>query len=185
MSIDIFIPTYFADFIWLEYCLKSIKKYASGFRNIIVVSDNDGNIIPDNIVNIMPIKLFYTPIPKIPTTYSGRPGYLWQQLLKINWVNYTDADAVFILDSDEMLTKPLTPSLLRDDHGRFRWIYRNWGASNYGAGSADCWYEPTKSILKIDPKFESMCCAGFIFERHTTHNFIEYLNESIFEYKFF
>ena len=36
MSIDIFIRTYPKDFFILNYCLKSIRKFVSGHRNIII-----------------------------------------------------------------------------------------------------------------------------------------------------
>jgi hypothetical protein len=173
-NIDIFIKTYHGDFIWLEYCLKSVKKYAKGFRNIIVVSDNDENLIPDSIIDILPIKLFYTDVPKIiPKNCVQSTGYLWQQIIKLSWVDYTDADAVFVLDSDEMLSKELNPSSLITEDGKFRWFYRNWEFSR----DAIVWKEPTKKILNIEPQYEAMCEPGFVLERNTTEKFIEYITK--------
>ena len=37
---DIFIKTYPGDFIWLKYCIRSIEKFVTGFRNIIIVTDS-------------------------------------------------------------------------------------------------------------------------------------------------
>ena len=93
--------------------------------------------------------------------------------LKINWMEYTDADAVLIIDSYEMLTHPLTPFDFRDEYGRWRWFYRNWEF----ADSANVWKIPTHEILQFDPEYEAMCCSLFIFERNTTYRFIEYLKE--------
>jgi hypothetical protein len=174
-GIDILVPTYHADFIWLDFCLRSIKKFTTGFRNVIIVSDNDGNIIPESLLSIIPNKVIYVDIPtRWPTKLRHRPGYLWQQILKLNWMNYTDADAVLVLDSDEMLTTNLSPATFRDAHGRWRWIYRNWS----DAGSANMWKIPTSQVLKFEPEYEAMTCAPFILERKTTYNFIEYLKKT-------
>jgi hypothetical protein len=88
-------------------------------------------------------------------------------------MEYTDADAVLVIDSDEMLTYPLTPFDFRDDHGRWRWFYRNWEF----ADSANVWKIPTQEVLQFEPEYEAMCCSLFIFERNTTYRFIEYLKE--------
>src|SRR5206468_8669427 len=37
--VDIFIKTYPGDYVWLEYCIRSLMKYARGFRQIVIVSD--------------------------------------------------------------------------------------------------------------------------------------------------
>jgi hypothetical protein len=120
-KIDIFIKTYVNDFIWLEYLLKSVNKFAQGFRNVIIISDNDGNNIPESILKIMPVTVKYVDVPnKMPDKLSHLPGYLWQQIIKINWMDYTDADAVLILDSDEMLTSSIRVSDFMDDQNRWR-----------------------------------------------------------------
>ena len=42
MTTDIFIKSYRGDFEWLPGCLHSIQKYATGFRDVvIVVPDTD------------------------------------------------------------------------------------------------------------------------------------------------
>lgn len=173
-GIDILIPTYHADFIWLDFCVRSVKKFTSGFRNVIIVSDNDGHKIPESILDVMSMTVIYKDMPtKWPAKLNHRPGYLWQQILKLNWMEYTDADAVLILDSDEMLVCNVTPSTFRDSLGRWRWAYRNWN----DAGSANMWKLPTQQILKFEPQYEAMCFAPFVFERKTTYEFIEYLKK--------
>ncbi len=171
-GIDILIVTYFKDFIWAEFCLRSIKKYARGFRNVILVTDDDGNTVPDTLANIMPINIIYKKQPDtFPPNLQHRNGYLWQQYLKLNWTEYTDADAILVIDSDEMLTNELSPFDFRDAYGRWRWFYRNWEF----ADSANVWKAPTTELLQFEPEFEAMCCSLFIFERNTSYRFIEYL----------
>ena len=38
MASDIFIRTYWKDTEWLEFCLRSITRYARGFGSVIVVA---------------------------------------------------------------------------------------------------------------------------------------------------
>jgi len=173
-GIDILIPTYHADFVWLDFCLRAVKKFTSGFRKVIIVSDNDGHKIPQSILDIMPATVIYKDLPTVwPAKLNHRPGYLWQQVLKLSWLDFTDADAVLILDSDEMLVKHITPRTFRDERGRWRWAYRNWE----DAGSANMWKVPTQEVLKFEPQYEAMPFAPFIFERKITYDFIQYLKE--------
>lgn len=180
-KIDIFIKTYVNDFLWLEYLLKSVKKFARGFRNVIIISDNDGNNIPDSILEIMQVTVKYIDIPnKMPDKFTKNnknlitcPGYLWQQIVKLNWMDYTDADAVLLLDSDVMLTQPTCVSDLMNNQKRWVWKYRSWEF----AGSAVMWKVPTQQLLQFEPEYEAMCLSCLVFERNTTIQFIEYLKK--------
>lgn len=170
---DIFIKTYHKDFIWLEYLLKSIKKFASGFRKIIIVSDDDGNILPEHFKNIIEFTLLYVPVPVVNDRHINHGvGYIWQQCIKLSWHKYTDADAIVIFDSDEMLTCPTTPDSFKTD-GKFNWYYRKWE----DAGNAICHKEPVDIFLKMDTPYESMCITGFYFTLSSTNALEEYLNK--------
>jgi hypothetical protein len=172
--IDIFIKTYHKDFVWLYYCIKSINKYARNFRRIIVVSDNDGNEIPEIIRNIMPLQVFYTDLPEhIPRNIYQSLGYLWQQVVKMQWADYTDADAALVIDSDELLCEELSSADLLNNDGNFYWFYRDWET----VGDAICWKKPTSQVLKIEPRYEAMCISGFVFEKNTTKRLIEYIKK--------
>jgi hypothetical protein len=166
MSItDIFIKTYHKDFIWLEYCLKSIKKYARGFRDIVIVSDNTGHIIPSNITNnILPVKVYYVNLPsKAPTYVEHGLGYLWQQFVKLSWYKYSDAEQVLVLDSDEMLTKSISPESFKTNE-KFNWFYRDWEK----AGSGICWRESTEFLLNKQSKYDAMALTGFVLQKETS-----------------
>lgn len=171
---DIFIKTYHKDFMWLSYCLRSIKKFASGFRDVVVVSDNDGHKIPQEILDIMPVKLIYHNVPtKWPPKMRQPPGYFWQQVVKLNWTEFTDADSILILDSDLMFTDYVTPASFKNKDGKWLWNYRDWNL----AGPAKCWKEPTEALLNFEAKYEAMLCVPFVFDRTTTVNFIKYVKE--------
>lgn len=169
-NVDIFIKTYYKDFKWLEYCIKSIKKFCKGFRDVVIVSDDDGNKIPENIKNIMPLKIFYE---KVPTNidFMDKVGYNWQQYIKLNWIKYTDADVVFIFDSDYMITHDITPNDFKIND-KYYWIYRMWNT----AGDAQCWKESTDKILGLNTINESMAAPCSVFTRNTTNKFHEFIN---------
>lgn len=159
---DIFIKTCHKDYIWLKYCLLSIKKFAKGFRNVVIVSDT-GEEIPKEYVCI-PCNIFYVDLPKKqPTFVEHGIGYLWQQYIKLTWYNYTDANSVLILDSDEMFTKYVTPDSFKENE-KFRWFYRDWK----DAGDAICWKESTDFLLKSNTQYEAMCAPGYVFQLETS-----------------
>jgi hypothetical protein len=160
---DIFIKTYYKDFVWLEWCLKSIKKFASGFRKIIIVSDA-GMTIPASFSDIIPFTIFYVPLPnKRPSYVEHGVGYLWQQYIKLSWYNYSDADEVLILDSDEMLTVPTTPDSFKTG-GKYNWFYRDWDLSCSGI----CWKDSTEMMLESVSPYDAMIITGFILQKETT-----------------
>jgi hypothetical protein len=163
-GVDIFIKTYHKDFVWLEWCLKSIKKYATGFRNIIIVSDNDTHKIPDSFLEIIPLKVVYVDLPRTRPTYVEHGlGYLWQQYIKLTWYDYTDAEEVLILDSDEMLTVPTSPEHFKTD-SKYHWFFRHWNEM----GDARCWRESTENLLGVETEFSGMCITGFILQKQTS-----------------
>jgi len=160
---DIFIKTYHKDFIWLKWCLLSIKKFSSGFRDVVIVTDS-GHIIPPDLIDILPVKVFYVDLPiEQPENVEHGLGYLWQQYIKLTWYEYTDADEVLILDSDEMLTVPTTPESFKVD-GKYCWYYKLWNQM----GNGQCWKKSTDELFDIDTTYSGMCITGFIMLKSTS-----------------
>jgi hypothetical protein len=102
MSTDIFIRTYAKDARWLEYCLRSVDKFARKFRHVVVVygSNDEGVIGP--IVRAHPNTVSLHDVP------SGN-GYADQLTSKISCDEYTDADYFFHVDDDCVFTAETTP----------------------------------------------------------------------------
>ncbi len=96
MHVDIFIRTYKNDLPWLAYALKSIHKYVTGHRNIIVA-------IPMDQVRL----LSHLSVEKVVGVHDLEDGYLGQQLTKMQAWKLTDADAVVFWDSDVVATRPV------------------------------------------------------------------------------
>ena len=171
--IDIFIKTYHKDFSLLKYCLMSIKKYVSHFRRVVIISDNDGNKIPNDILSIMNIHVVYENIPSEMKYLGNQAGYLAQQVIKLNWFTYTDADSVLIIDSDCMFTCPTSPKNFMDEHGRYKWFYRDW---NDAPDAKNAWFATTYNVLGFEPPYEAMCVNGFMLEKKTSINLLNYFN---------
>ena len=172
---SIFIKTFPKDHVWLKYLLPSIEKYADGFKDVIIVSDAGTKIPPEYLSSIkkIPVRTHYIPVPtptsKYPNIENG-VGYLWQQYIKLNWFKLCDSDSVMVLDSDEMLCKPLTPDQLKHN-GKWIWTYRSWKE----AGDAQCWKQSTDFILRKNTPREAMCETGFVLTRTVTTNLLNYI----------
>lgn len=76
---DIFIKTCKHDQEYHQYCLASIEKFCTGFRNVVVIEGEHPR------------------------------GYLHQQVAKLRADEHTDADFILITDSDTLFTRPVTP----------------------------------------------------------------------------
>jgi hypothetical protein len=171
MIVDIFIKTYYKDFIWLEYLLKSIKKFASGFRNVVIVSD-EGHLLPPHFHDILPFTIIYVKVPTTPLPMEHGIGYAWQQCVKLTWYKYTNADHVVVFDSDNMLTRPTTPESFKTN-GKYNWYYRPWK----DAGNGIVHKPNVDKILNYNTVYDSMCCTVFCFTKSSTAQLERYLHQ--------
>jgi len=98
-SCDIFIRTYPGDYPWLRYCLRSINKYASGFRKVWIVSPQDNPLSGDIGYEWKQMN------------DETEDGYLAQQCTKLYADVITDyaADYILHIDSDTLFTRPVSP----------------------------------------------------------------------------
>jgi hypothetical protein len=175
---SIFIKTFPKDHVWLQYLLPSIEKYANGFKDVIIVSDAGTEIPPAYLSSIkkIPVRTHYIPVPTPTSEYpkiENEVGYLWQQYIKLNWFKLCDSDSVMVLDSDEMLCKPLTPDQLKHD-GKWIWTYRSWNE----AEDAQFWKQSTDFILGKNTPHEAMCVTGFVLTKPATINLLNYICET-------
>jgi hypothetical protein len=102
MSTDIFIRTYAKDARWLEYCLRSVEKYARKFRQTVVVYGSNDESVIGPICRAHPGLITKHDVP------SGN-GYADQLTSKISCDLYTDADFFFHVDDDCVFTGETTP----------------------------------------------------------------------------
>ena len=104
---DIFIRTYEPDYEWLEQCVKSIDTFATGFRKVWIISPNNPPAwMLERTKQATAIEIHWRIL-----NDESPDGYLSQQITKLYADHITDYQADYILhiDSDVILTKPVTP----------------------------------------------------------------------------
>lgn len=114
MIVDCFIKSYAADKPWLQYCLRSIQKFATGFRTIhLVVPDTrkwwDGSYAINNL-HVTEAEEY------------GNDGYLSQQVFKLHADTISDAEFILFMDSDTIFTRPVTPETFFIND-KIAWLY--------------------------------------------------------------
>ncbi len=113
MSCDIYIRSYYKDFRWLSFCLRSIENYCTGFRKVMIVvpqaSRERMDRVPDGGAEIR-------------TCPDFRDDYLGQQVSKLFADEYTDAEFICHVDSDCIFHQPCSPEHLFADHRPEIWM---------------------------------------------------------------
>lgn len=97
-SVGIFIKTCSKDLPWLDYCLKSIRKFGSGFSELVIMADQDcyGSPVLDNV------DVRYCPVPA--------NGYMYQQACKMDADLVMQSELILFVDSDLVFCNPFTPN---------------------------------------------------------------------------
>jgi hypothetical protein len=113
---DIFIRTYPGDYNWLAYCLKSIHKFATGFRKIWIVSPAETPFAPFFDPEFVEWKVL---------NEESEDGYLSQQIHKLyaDAITGYEADYYLHIDSDTLFTRPVTPQDFFSRQGGMIWYY--------------------------------------------------------------
>lgn len=153
MTTDIFVKSYEKDADWLELCMRGIAKFASGFRRVVLVVPPDMELP------------FPAPDPNTVTVIRApelQPGYLGQQVRKHHADLYTDADYILHLDSDNILTQPITPeSMMRD--GKPVWLMTPW--ANVAPDAEKAWKPILRAFFGMDSPNEWMRQHPFLIPR--------------------
>ncbi|MGH8193625.1 MAG: DUF6492 family protein, partial [Woeseiaceae bacterium] len=153
MICDILIRSYWRDFAWLEYCLRSIEQHCSGFRVVILA-------IPERSV---PWLNRWPPLPsgmRLEICPNYPDDYLGQQVTKLHADEVTDADLICHVDSDCIFVRPTSPHDLAP--GGLPLVYmrpvgelpRHWP-----------WTRPTADFLGWQPAYDFMQHPPFVFPR--------------------
>ena len=151
MHVDIVIRTYHADIPWLNYALRSIHKYVTGYRNIIVC-------IPTDQVGL----LSHLTAEKVVGVHDLPDGYLGQQLTKMQAWKYTDADAIVFWDSDVVATQPIDVRTEYFKDGRII-LYKTKYAS-----MPECPWQPiVAKAMGFVPEWEYMRRMPLVYWRQT------------------
>lgn len=142
---EILIVTYGPDAPFLDYCLKSIQKFATGFAGVTVLAPYSDAAL------IGPLCDKYGAHMK--NDYRSKPplGFLDHMVAKCfadEWC--PDAEFILHVDSDCVFTEPVTPEDYFVD-GKPVLLIEPF--SKIGPGN---WKPVTDSVMKIDSKYETM-----------------------------
>ena len=152
MTTDIFIKAYPKDYPWLRYCLKSIRKFATGFRKVVVIAPNAEWVDPTTDGDLV---RSYIP--------DQEPGYLFQQSVKLHAYRYSDADQFLFMDCDCVFTQPVTPQTFMVD-GKPIWLKTPWKDVN-DINARDSWIPAMLNWFGATPQFEYMRRHPFLIPR--------------------
>lgn len=150
MKADIFIRTYEKDLEWLKYCLKSITKYVTGYRQIIICIPEPQQKLLDSW-NLTTEKIVTCPV------YNE--DYLGQQVSKIQAYKYTDAEAIIFIDSDCCFNKYVNLQSELFQEGKpivYKTMYEK-------VGEAICWKGITEKTIGESLEYEYMRRLPFVF----------------------
>jgi hypothetical protein len=156
MRTALFIKSYKPDFVWLAYALRSIKKFCTGYHEVVIVVPNSDleeafKLLPqfDTVNNYRVIGIDEPP-----------NGYLYQQVVKMNAHNYTDCELIQYHDSDCIFTMPTDPSYYMEN-GK-PWMY----CTPYDkVGDAVMWKHCAEKALGFSDDFERMRRHGLTYYR--------------------
>lgn len=151
MTTDIVIRTYVNDLKWLEHSLRSIAKYVSGHRQIIVcIPVGQGHL------------LSHLTAEKVIEVPDLSDGYLGQQLTKMQAYLYTDADAVIFWDSDVIAAQPIDVKA-EYFHGDRPIMYK----TRYTSMQGNPWQPITTKAVGFTPEWEYMRRMPIVHRRDT------------------
>ncbi len=153
--LDIFIKSYYKDFKFLNYCLKSIDKYLTGYNKIVVViPKRDYQIYKAVIHTDLPIELH--------AVDECGDGYLYQQYCKMTAYKYCDSQFIMFVDSDCIFYKPIDlKELVRN--GKPEILYTHYSK----VGDAICWKQCTERFMNDVVDYEFMRRLPLIYHRET------------------
>ena len=153
---DIVIKTFPTDYGFLEYCLRSIAKFATGYRQLLVIIEEqyEAPPLPEGARLIRCRQYQDTDCPPSRGVPIERLG-AWR---------HTDADVLIFVDSDCVLCRPIdfqTDPTINIERPVVLWT--DWD----GSGPCEKWRAPAAAALGFNPPVLTMCRYPFIFPRET------------------
>lgn len=157
MRTDIFIVTCLKHRDWLEYCLQSITKFATGFGAIVVlVPDVEG-------IQFSELCLKHNARLRVGREPVGK-GHLWQCLQKCRADEHCpEADFIFHIDADCIFREPVSPSDYFQDGKPILLIEEYASLERQFPGFP--WRPVVEAALKRPVKYETMRRPGMVNPR--------------------
>lgn len=164
-KVEIFIVTFQRDFNYLQYCLRSIAKFATGFSGVTILVPTEQHEACSKLVNFEP----QLPFPKRVVSGVEWPklGFLWhmaQVMRAEEWC--PEADFIVHIDPDCIFTAPVTPDdYIRDGKPILRFEYFSSICKRHPV--IGCWQECTQRCLPFLVTAETMRCHPAVHHRRT------------------
>lgn len=111
MTNDILIRTYSGDKDWLFYCLKSLIKFSSKFRRILVLCPPESTEVIRPLTNRLGVDF-------VECKQLNKDDYVGQMATKMHYDEFTDADLITHVDSDMIFSEPYDSSHLINKDGK-------------------------------------------------------------------
>lgn len=163
-KVDLFIKTCARDEEYLKFCLASIDIFVRGFRQVIIVTDQDHDLKVDITY---PHKIFKVFVPDAAPAFGMAAGYRMQMVVKLSWMDYSDADAVVITDSDTIFIRPFGPEDMLAG-SKPVWYYGEWSVGVV-------WRSGSELAVGASMPYCCMREHPFIFTREATLGFAKYI----------
>ena len=162
MKIDIFIKSYHKDFKWLRHCMASIRKYVTGYNEIIILIPEDDR---EQFNMQLPDRTF------VHTVKESGNGYLFQQWCKLTAHKYSGADFIAFTDSDCVFKEPFDYQTAIKE-GKSEILYTSYldDNGNNQLGDGICWKAATEKFIGQSVDFEFMRRNNLIYRRETLIN---------------
>lgn len=167
MTTSIFIRSYSGDKQWLSFCLRSLKKYAEGFREIVVA-------IP-RLEEALFEGFDFHGARRLLVNDPDCPGYIGQQCCKLEADLHTDADFIVFIDSDCVAHKKFGPDEFFNQSGKQAkpiQLIRHWAGFK---DESKKWRSATEQFIGFDAPFEHMATLPLVYDRHSLRLFRDYL----------
>jgi len=127
MTTDILIVSCAKHFPWLKYCLRSINRFAKGFRQVkLLVPWDDMQALQQCLIEFNGVDSIAIRV----TPYDDWPGkgFLRHEPIIMEADKFTSADLILHFDSDCLFTAPITPEDYMIDgkpvlmHATYHWL---------------------------------------------------------------
>ena len=160
-KVELVISTYRKDFSWLVHCLRSIRKFATGFHQYTVhVPDQDY----PTLCHLLGQEGSFENLRALNggPEWPGR-GFMWRQheVCNLDRIALTDSDFVAHLDADSIFTAPATPEQFFKN-GKPYLRYAPY--TSLGPVVAQ-WQTFTQRCLSFPVLHETMRCYPFVYPR--------------------
>jgi hypothetical protein len=177
VTCSIFIKSFPKDFGWLNYCLKSIHRFATGFEEIVVVIP-EGSDLPLTRERVVKVQ---EPGPSASSFVDHGAGYAFQQVVKMNADKYCKSDFICHIDSDTIFTREVHPEDLmypKPVHGHYEllplWLMTPFKDILPTDKNLVAHVESMTAFSGVSPEFEYMRRAGQVIPRWAYGCFRDY-----------